>query len=120
MTAAMPAAFGIQIELLHIVQHVDAVAAELDQLGGRQMAACAAFVDVAANRCHRSDFGQGGENLWISDISGVKDMFCTLQCLERFRAQQTVGIGNHADAHWARARLPCASADRDSRAARRR
>ncbi len=112
--------FGIEVELLHIMQQVDAAAGELDQLGGWQMAACVAFVGVATNRCYRSDFGQGGEDLWISDISGMKDMFCTLQCLERFRPQQAVGIGNHADAHLARARLPCASADRDSRAARRR
>ena len=55
-------------------------------------------VDVAAHGHGRRDRAQPVEDLWSADIARVDDVVRSLQRRQCLRAQQTVGVGDHADA----------------------
>lgn len=89
--------FWFKVQLREIVKHVDGNALELEHLCFRQFARPRAFVDIAANRSDRGNFGKFLENLWPTDVSGMNDVIRTAQGSERCRAQQAVGVGDDAD-----------------------
>jgi hypothetical protein len=71
----------IEIKPLHVVEHVDAAAVELDQLSGWQMIAGAALIDIAPNGGNRRYRAKSIEDGRIADIAGMENMLRTLQCL---------------------------------------
>ena len=87
----------LQIELRQIVQHEDGNAAEFDDFRLRQSARPHVFVDVAADRAHRRNGCQVLKNLGRADVSRVNNVLRALQSGERFRAKQSVSIGDDAD-----------------------
>lgn len=80
-----PGGGRIEIELLHVVEHVDALAAKLHHLYGRQIAAWSMFIDVASNRCDRRDVTQFSQNGRIANIAGVQYMVRSLQFSQSLR-----------------------------------
>src|SRR5579859_5210857 len=89
---------GIEVELLHIMQKVDADSSYFEDICRRQGFGPSCGVDISADRCDRSDPFQFTENLGVTDISGMNDGFGAAQSCERFGAKQPMGIGDNADA----------------------
>ena len=72
---------------------------ELDGFGGGQITAESAVVDVTANCGEWRDGPQSVENLVIANVTGMQDVVAAGECLDGFRTQQSVSIGDDADAH---------------------
>ena len=68
----------IEIQLIHIVQHVDVVTAEFHELCGREVLARAAFVDVATDRGDRRYKTQRIQDIGRANISSMENMVRTL------------------------------------------
>ena len=89
----------IEIQLIHIMQHVDVVTAELNELCGREVLAWAAFVDVATDRGGRCYKTQRIQDIGRANISCMENMVRALQSLKCFGAEQPMGVGDDSDAH---------------------
>lgn len=74
------------------MQHVDAVAGQLNEFGGRKLGAGSEGVDVAANSREGCDGAESSEDCGVSDVSGVEDMFYTMQRGKGFGTEQAVGV----------------------------
>src|SRR5581483_6768516 len=60
------------------------------------------LVVVAAHRGDRRDPAELAQDVGVADVAGVYDGIAAAQEVERFGAQQAVGVGNEADAKHAR------------------
>lgn len=94
-----PCSLGIEIEPLHIVEHVYVSPTKLYQLRCRQSAAWAAFIDIAPNCRDWRDSTQRVQNRRITNIAGVKDVLRSPQRLDCGRPQQPMRVGDHANPH---------------------
>jgi len=61
------------------------------------------IIIIPANERHRRDRAQCVEHVIAADVAGVQDRIHSRQCLQRLRANQTVGVGDDADT-WLRDR----------------
>ena len=89
----------MEIQLIHIMQHVDVVTAEFHELCGREVPARAAFVDISADRSDRRHMTLGIQDIGRANISCMEDMVRTLQSLNCLGAEQPMCVGDHSDAH---------------------
>ena len=87
----------LEIELRNIVQQVNRDPSDLEHLGLRQPARPDCLVDVSADCSHGCDGCKLVENFGIADVARVNDALRPAQCIERFRPQQAVGVGDNAD-----------------------
>ena len=69
-----PGSDRIEIEFLHVVEHVYAALAQFDQFHRRQLCARAGSINVAANCGYRSELAKLVEYDRIAHISGVEDV----------------------------------------------
>ncbi len=67
----------MQVEVLSRMDQVEELSREFDGRCGRQCAADAIVVDIAANCGERRDFSQGVENGVVADIACVEDVGTT-------------------------------------------
>ena len=96
---------GIKIEFIQIVDEIEVLSGELDKIGCRQLRRASCAIDVAANRCDRRELAKSIENGRIADVTRVENMIAAAQRIQSFRPQQTVCVGDHADAHRSSAYL---------------
>lgn len=89
----------IEIQLIHIMQHEDVVAAEFQKFCCREVLARAAFVDISPDRGDRRYKAQRMQDIGRANISCMEDMVRTLQSLKSFGAEQPMGVGDDSDAH---------------------
>ena len=81
------------------------------------------MIDIAANRGEWRDGAEGIEDFVITNVTGVQDAIAAGEGLHGFWAQQSVSIGNDADAHansLRQRRRPRGCADRAGHAGCRR
>jgi len=67
-----------------------------------------AIIIIPANERHRRDGAQRVEDMMAADVAGVQDCVDSRQRLQRLRANQSVRVGNDADA-WLRPRSKLSS-----------
>jgi len=67
-----------------------------------------AIIIIPANERHRRDGAQRVQDVMAADVAGVEDRIHARQRLQRFRANQTVRVGDDADA-WLRPRSKLSS-----------
>jgi hypothetical protein len=79
-----------------IVQHVNGDGINLYDLCLQQSPRPRSGVDISADRGDRSRLCQCLEDRGSTYIARVEYSNRALQCLDRLRPQQTMGIGNHA------------------------
>ena len=89
----------IEIERVHIVEHVDVVAFEEQHVGFRETAARAATIDVAADRSNRGELLKRFQNGRIANVAEMQDSFDTSKGGDDFRAQQAMRIADDANLH---------------------
>ena len=89
----------IEMQGVHIVEHVNIVALQKEHIGFWEKAAWAAAIHIAPDRRNRSDLFEGFENGWVADIAEMQDAFNAGEGGHDFRAQQTVRIADDADLH---------------------
>ncbi len=92
-----PRSGGIEIQRIAVMQHVEGVTVERNHFRSGQVGASPECIDVAAYGRDRGQFPKRIQNQWVADVAGVENMVDAAQGFDRFGAQQTVGIGNHAD-----------------------
>ena len=90
---------GIEMQSVHIVEHVDVVAFEEQHFGFRETAARAALVHVAADGGNRCELLERFENGWVADVAKVQDVFDTGEGGDDFRAQKTMRIADDTNLH---------------------
>jgi len=89
--------FGIEIQGLKIVKHVNEKPGKLCDSGFRQGLGPVLSIDVAANGCDWSDCLKRGKDLGAADIAGMDDVLTSAESIESLRTQQTVCVGDHAE-----------------------
>lgn len=89
----------IEMNALHIVQHVKVVSLEENDFSLRQLAASTLSVDVAANSGYRRDRFQRIENLEITYISEMQDVLGPGESRQDLGTQKAVRIADNANLH---------------------
>jgi len=84
--------FGVEVEILEPVQHVDGSVGEFDDLGQRERACPGFRVHVAAYSMDRGDGLKLFEDGEIADIAGVEDGAGPFESREGFRAKEAVRV----------------------------
>ena len=69
----------VQIEVMDVVDEVEEAAGKLDDVGCGETAAKAVVILVATNRGEGSDLAQGLEDVVVTYIASVQDVFDTLK-----------------------------------------
>src|SRR4051812_25640295 len=87
----------VEIELVQIVQDVNADTLQVQRLAQRDRFSPRALVIVASNSVHRCNLTQRFEDLRSADIACVNDVTDTLEGSNRFRPKQAVRIRDEAD-----------------------
>jgi len=89
----------IEMQYMHIVEHVDVVVFEEQHFGFRETAARAALVHVAADGGDWGEFLKRFENGGVADIAKMQDVFNAGEGGDDFRAQQAMRIADNANLH---------------------
>src|ERR1700761_327816 len=89
----------IEMQRVHIVEHVNVMAFEKQYFGFRKTAARAALVDVAADGGNRRELFKRFQNSRIADTAKMQDVFDTCQGANDFRAQQAMRVADDANLH---------------------
>ena len=89
----------MQVQIFARMQHVDQFSVELNGFGGGKIAAHSAVIDVPANCGQGRDGSQCIENVIAANVTGMQDVGATGKCMDGFWTQQSVSIGDDADAH---------------------
>ena len=84
--------FWIQVKALGIVQHISIDAVRFGDGRFRERFSPVLSIDISAHRYHRSNVRQGFQYDWIAHVTGMNDELRAAQCLQGFRAQQSVSI----------------------------
>jgi hypothetical protein len=96
------AGYGIEFQLMDIMQNVDGPAAKLDRSRRGIARRPIGGVHVPPDRNDGRDPAQLGNDLRPADIAGVDDMLNTGKALLRLGAQQAVRVRNDSDPHLIR------------------
>ena len=96
MTAAKPAARGIQIQLVQIVQHVERDLPDLQHVGLGDVRRPALAIVVATDRGDGCDPAERLEDVRRADVARVHDALDAGQRGQRLRPHQAVRVGDHA------------------------
>src|SRR5882724_7635506 len=91
--------YGVEVQLVQVMQNKDRDAFAFDQLVLRQLHRPGALVDIAAHGDYVSDGAQLIQNSRIANIPGVKDELRSLERLYSLRPQEAVRVGNYSDPH---------------------
>jgi hypothetical protein len=94
-----PGRGGVEVQGLHIVQHVEVVALKQEDLCFGQTAAGPGAIDVAADGGDGRDGGERLEDFRIADIAKMKDAFDAVERRQDFRAKESVGIADDTQLH---------------------
>lgn len=86
--------FGIEIEVIEVVEHVQQRLAHFDDLGPGQPVA---HIDVAANGGDGRNRAQRVKHARLAYVARVDDVLDAAQRVYRLRAQQPMSIRDHAD-----------------------
>ena len=89
----------IEVQRVHIVEHIDVVAFEKQHVGFRKMAAGAAAIDITADGGKRRELFQRFQNSRIADVSEMQNVFDTSEGGEDFRAKKAVRIADDTNLH---------------------
>ncbi len=87
----------VNAEHFYVMEHVDADAADLDQLRLRQTVSPHATVHVAAHGNSRRDTLKRSEDVGAAQIASVDDHVSATERSERFMAQQAMRVRNQCD-----------------------
>src|SRR6266481_6134591 len=90
---------GVEIECLNIVNDIEGQCCDLDHFGFIELLCPWLDINVAADGRDRSNLFQSTNDVRRSNVSGVKNVLYTAECIERLGAQQTVSVGDHANQH---------------------
>jgi hypothetical protein len=91
----------VQVEVMDGVDEVEETAGKLDDVGIGETVAKAVVIRVATNRGEGSDLAQGFEDVVVTYIASVQDVFDTLKGRKRLRTKEPVGVGDDANFHYA-------------------
>ena len=91
--------FRLQIKLFEDVQDIDRNACDFENIRLRNLPRPGPVIYVAAHGGNRRDLRQFRKDCRIPDIAGVNDRAGSAQCLDCFRTQQSMGVGDNADDH---------------------
>ena len=92
-----PLGSRVDIQLLQVVEDVDAEAAYFDRAGDGEPTGPGAPVVVAANGDYRCDPAELLEHFWPAYVPRVEDELAPLQRREHLGAEQVVGVRDHPD-----------------------
>ena len=88
---------GVAIELLEIVQDVDARVGRVERGGCGKGGGPGTFVDIAADGGDGREGAEAVEDGGIADVAGVDDVIGTGERGEGFGTEQAVGVGDDSD-----------------------
>src|SRR6266850_2439969 len=94
---AKPGRGGIQIQGVHVVQHVDQHCADFRDRRQWQCPCPLLRVYIPAHGHDRSQFPQLLQNLGIPDVTGMNNQLRPAQSLHGLAAEQSVRIGNQSE-----------------------
>jgi hypothetical protein len=89
--------FGLEVQLLQIMQHIDGNTAQLNHLSFRQLATPGRFIDVSTHGGDGTNRGKLLEDIGRADIPGMNDVLGPAQRFDCLRAQQAMRVGDDAD-----------------------
>lgn len=87
----------IDIEFLHVVQNVNADAAQLQVEPQRQLTGPSSAIIVPAHGLHRCDGAQSRDHRGFADVTGMYDALHPGKRLHRFRSKEPVSIRDQSD-----------------------
>lgn len=82
----------VEVERGQVMEHIEAMASELNEFGWRKLRAETGAVDVAANGSDGSDGAEGVEDFIAADVAGVEDVIDAAQGADGFGPQETVRV----------------------------
>ncbi len=94
--------FGLDGQVVDGVDEEEELTAEVDGFGHREFGAGSMCVDVAADGGDGGDLAEAVEDLGIANVAGVEEMVTAGKGGEDFGTEQTVSVGENADAHGLR------------------
>ena len=86
----------VNVDLVYVMQDVNADTLELQRQVQRDLGRPRAFVVVSPDCVHRRQLAQLVENLGSPDVSRVDDVPYSRKRTDRFRAKQSVRVGDEA------------------------
>lgn len=89
----------MKVQIIARMNQVNRFSLELNGFGGRQVATDSFVIDIAANRGEWRDGSQSFEDVVVANIASVQNVIAAGERLHGFRAQQSVSIGDDANAH---------------------
>ena len=89
--------FRREIELVEIVQDVQAEIANLHDFSYGKLLGPGGRINVAAHGVNRGDSAQAWQDFFGSDVSGMNDDVGTCQRLQSFGAEQAMRIRDDSD-----------------------
>jgi len=89
----------IQMNRLHVMQHVEVLAFEKHDLGFRKLATFACPIDVAANCRNWRDMLERFDDFKVADIPEMQNVFDSAKRGYDLRTQQAMCIADNANLH---------------------
>jgi hypothetical protein len=86
-----------QVDLVYVMQDVNADTLQLQRQIQRDLGRPGAFVVVSPDCVHWRQLAQLFENLGSADISGVDDVPDSRKRMDCFRAEQSVRVGDETE-----------------------
>jgi len=85
------------VDLFHVVQHVDRHVADFHHFPIRKRARPVGLIIVSAHGDDRRDLIQSTEHVLAADVAGVKNHVDVFECLECLRPNEAMSVGDNSN-----------------------